>query len=99
MPSGVSASAKSRAAAGPVVWSLVRSESKQATSTRKGSCHCAATSARAVTRHPGTSRRSRRMVWPMLMSGPRASRPMLEATRAPVNRARASCDAAGPPVW
>src|ERR1043165_7685729 len=66
--SGVSASAKSRAAAGPVVSSLVRSESRQAIRTRNGSCHCAATWARAVTFQEGASRRRRRMAWPIFTS-------------------------------
>src|SRR5262249_8306307 len=59
---GVSASAKSRADAGPVVSSLVRSESRQPTRMRKGSrLVCCATAASAVVFHDGAAR-SRRAI-------------------------------------
>jgi hypothetical protein len=58
---GVSATAKSRAAAGPVVVSCVRSERMQAMRTLNGSPVVPASSASAVGFHAGRVRRSRRM--------------------------------------
>ena len=61
MSAGVAATAKSRAAAGPVVVSCVRSDRMQAMSTRKGSPVVSASSASAVGFQAGRVRCSRRM--------------------------------------
>ncbi len=61
MAAGVDATANSRAAAGPVVVSWVRSDRMQAMSTRNGSPVLSATSASAVGFQADRVRRSRRM--------------------------------------
>ena len=61
MSAGVAATAKRRAAAGPVVVSCVRSDRMQAMRTRKGSPVVSASSASAVGFQAGRVRRSRRM--------------------------------------
>ncbi|OLD75615.1 MAG: hypothetical protein AUG87_12395 [Candidatus Rokubacteria bacterium 13_1_20CM_4_70_14] len=61
MASGVSATAKSRSEAGPVVVSWVRSDRMHAMRTRKGSRLRSAMSARAVGFHRGAVDRRRRM--------------------------------------